>query len=517
MSGECWKCRCLTRPEKNDQVYITSLKKKRGTDEVRQRKKNKTKMSSPLITLSRGTVLWTGLVALIVVVALAIALVNCNKKNKSGLFVVPRARASDFRNPTSRAYYFDKFDDDRGCIPNPTRAGGPPADPARFRYKFATFLEAPDTYPLRIVNTSVIRATSPETFDGWRQKNLFRPPRDQGQCGSCWAFAIAGMLGSRMCIIRNRSTPEEDLSTQIIVSCDSRAMKCQGASSLEDAVQGITLQNLPGGLMTEAECPYSAEDASRCSGGSTGAAANGGTDTCCDDLKQRVPGCQPPAPRRGVTVSSVNALSDIQGTNLDEATMEELQKNLEVMKNAILNHGPIVTAMFVYSDFMDWTPSKGPYHSPPGSSSATAEGGHAIQIVGWGPNYWICQNSWGTGWGDGGFWQHQFLDFGCKLEACALEAAPCTTDGTSCLVGQTITVTDLILQQAQQRGLSPQQLSRAVQETSVARNISPQEALDGILAGTIRVDMASLQSSNVPPPPMQDYYGLGAGTFVSRP
>jgi len=38
-------------------------------------------------------------------------------------------------------------------------------------------------------------------------------------------------------------------------------------------------------------------------------------------------------------------------------------------------------------------------------SSGKMLGGHAIKIVGWGSNYWIVANSWGSSWGlNGYFW-----------------------------------------------------------------------------------------------------------------
>jgi hypothetical protein len=66
------------------------------------------------------------------------------------------------------------------------------------------------------------------------------------------------------------------------------------------------------------------------------------------------------------------------------------------------NYGPVPVWMMVYSDFWDY--SGGIYVK---SSSATEEDGHFVVIVGWGTSgttpYWICKNSWGTGWGVNGY------------------------------------------------------------------------------------------------------------------
>jgi cathepsin B len=41
--------------------------------------------------------------------------------------------------------------------------------------------------------------------------------------------------------------------------------------------------------------------------------------------------------------------------------------------------------------------------------SGGVEGGHAIKVLGWGTesgvDYWLCANSWGTGWGESGFFR----------------------------------------------------------------------------------------------------------------
>jgi C1A family cysteine protease len=52
-------------------------------------------------------------------------------------------------------------------------------------------------------------------------------------------------------------------------------------------------------------------------------------------------------------------------------------------------------------------------------------GSHVVRVLGWGTTsggdkYWICANSWGTGWGEDGFFKIKFgaADFGIKAGAC---------------------------------------------------------------------------------------------------
>lgn len=76
----------------------------------------------------------------------------------------------------------------------------------------------------------------------------------------------------------------------------------------------------------------------------------------------------------------------------------------------LMTNGPVETGFTVYSDFFNYT--GGIYYHRWGS----AQGGHAVKIVGWGNengmNYWIVANSWGTGWGENGFFRIKMGDSG---------------------------------------------------------------------------------------------------------
>jgi hypothetical protein len=70
----------------------------------------------------------------------------------------------------------------------------------------------------------------------------------------------------------------------------------------------------------------------------------------------------------------------------------------------VLQSGPVTTFMTVYSDFYHYT--GGIYKVTAG---ATFEGNHIVAIVGYNHTnrYWICKNSWGTDWGESGFFRIQ--------------------------------------------------------------------------------------------------------------
>jgi len=77
--------------------------------------------------------------------------------------------------------------------------------------------------------------------------------------------------------------------------------------------------------------------------------------------------------------------------------------DVNCIKNEIAAHGPVDTGFDVYQDFFNYY--SGIYKHVAGSYA----GGHAVKIVGYGVenglNYWIAANSWGTGWGEQGFFR----------------------------------------------------------------------------------------------------------------
>lgn len=78
-----------------------------------------------------------------------------------------------------------------------------------------------------------------------------------------------------------------------------------------------------------------------------------------------------------------------------------LGKNLANWRTWLATHGPIVAGVNVDATWDNATATHGNLDT---FKSATARGGHCIAIVGYrADERFIVRNSWGTGWGDGGF------------------------------------------------------------------------------------------------------------------
>jgi C1A family cysteine protease len=73
--------------------------------------------------------------------------------------------------------------------------------------------------------------------------------------------------------------------------------------------------------------------------------------------------------------------------------------NVAQMKQWIASHGPVTTCFTVYDDFYSYT---GGIYTP---TSSKVAGGHCVTVIGYSDpgRFWICKNSWGTLWGESGF------------------------------------------------------------------------------------------------------------------
>jgi len=229
----------------------------------------------------------------------------------------------------------------------------PPEDRRRL---CGTFLEAPDPATTNLLQLPVIENLPPE-FD-WRDNNgdWVTPVKDQGNCGSCWAFSVLAQVESWWKIDAGNPGTRIDLSEQFLLSCSDGT--CNGWG-LDNALNFVKVTGVP----SEACFPYQANDQIPCS-------------AACNDWR--------------------NQATKIQGwgfITLEEAIVENI-------KSAVFRH-PVSAAFIVYEDFHSY--SGGVYEHVVGD----VDGGHGILIVGWNDDEqsWICKNSWGASWGENGYFR----------------------------------------------------------------------------------------------------------------
>jgi len=199
----------------------------------------------------------------------------------------------------------------------------------------------------------------------WRDYNgnsYVTPVRNQGSCGSCWAFATAASLESSTIMKGNTPGYDLNLAEQILVSC-SGAGSC-GGGSIGGASNFIQSTGLP----YESTYPYT---------GTNGACSNAAPNWQLSDYR--------------ITSWSYVATSS---------------PTVDGLKNALATYGPLVTTMAVYNDFFSYR--SGVYAYATGSLA----GYHAIQIVGYDDvaQCFTCKNSWGSGWGEAGFFRIAYTE-----------------------------------------------------------------------------------------------------------
>jgi len=233
----------------------------------------------------------------------------------------------------------------------------------------------------------------------WRTEGVITPMRDQGMCGSCWAFAAAAQMSS-YAKINNMSHPLLELSPQHLVSCAPNPLKCGGTGGCMGSVEPLafTYASLFG-VVTEQEYPYT-------SGDPWGAG---------DDQKCKFNGNTQDV---SVMVMGFETLPH----NEYEAAMEHLA-----------NVGPLAASVAA----SEWgLYFGGVFDGCPYNENIAVN--HAVQLIGYGTDptdgdYWLIKNSWGDMWGDG--WESNQGGF-IKLKR---EATPqCGTnrtplDGNACV------------------------------------------------------------------------------------
>ena len=201
------------------------------------------------------------------------------------------------------------------------------------------------------------KTSIPDSVD-WRDKNAVTPVKDQGQCGSCWAFSTTGSLEGIYSIQHGELV---SFSEQQLVDCDNlrhggNDHGCNGGI-MDSAFSWIDKN---GGLCSEESYPYISE--------------NGETESCqttCDVVPK----------------SQIQSWVDVQST--DQALMSAIAQQ------------PVSIA--IEADQKDFQLYESGVFT--GKCGTTLD--HGVLVVGYGTeegeDYYLVKNSWGTSWGDQGY------------------------------------------------------------------------------------------------------------------
>ena len=226
----------------------------------------------------------------------------------------------------------------------------------------------------------------PSSFD-WRNVsgvNYVSPIRDQAACGSCYAFASMAIIEARLRIATNNRL-QPVFSPQDVVSCSEYAQGCEGGFPY--LIAGKYAEDF--GVVEESCFPYLGQDAP------------------CTEKK----GCQ-----------------RYYGTNYFYVGGFYGGCNEEVMMVELVNNGPIAVSFEVYDDFMNY---KGGIYQHTGLEDKFNPWeitNHVVLVVGYGQEngtpYWIVKNSWGTAWGENGYFRILRGADECSIESIAMAMTP---------------------------------------------------------------------------------------------
>lgn len=231
----------------------------------------------------------------------------------------------------------------------------------------------------------------PESVD-WTDLHALRRPRDQGSCGSCWAFAASTVLAANHEIHRREN---RTFSVQQMVACTPNPEKCGGSGGCDGATAELAFEYvLRSGCSTEIEFPYRS------------------LNSACPSAMLQVE----------EQFAGGSAFGMVGWTKLPENEMQPVMR-------ALYERGPLAVAVGVTDTWMSYRSGVMNFCSP------NVVVNHAVTLVGYGADsggkFWHLLNSWGAGWGEEGFFR--LVRHDSEADHCGWDNAP--LDGSECAHG----------------------------------------------------------------------------------
>jgi C1A family cysteine protease len=212
---------------------------------------------------------------------------------------------------------------------------------------------------------------APPSFD-WRTGGWVTPIKNQGGCGSCVSFGTSATIETTYKVSRGNAGLADDRS-------EAQLFYCYGKAAGRNCGNGWwvppALDACKAGLATEAAFPYTAGD------------------------------------------QNCNVAAGWEGQAITVLQWHQIGSVAD-MKAWLSSRGALAACFTVYDDFFAY--KSGVYHHV----STKVAGGHCISVVGYDDNQkcWICKNSWGTGWGESGFFKILYGDCGIDSAMWAVDS-----------------------------------------------------------------------------------------------
>lgn len=206
-------------------------------------------------------------------------------------------------------------------------------------------------------------APVPDSVDWTLVDGRVSEVKNQGSCGSCWAFATTGLLEGQVGPKLNRSLVS--LSEQSLVDCSTSNHGCKGGTA-KDALEDVA--NIMGGIQNAGSYEYQARQGS------------------CELEKRSLIFAAGTVPVKG-------------GILLPEGDEDKL-------KEVVGKFGPVAVSIDA-SSFRFHHYNAGIYYNV-NCHKKREQLDHAVLVVGYSSDpvygdYWIVKNSWSEGWGEKGF------------------------------------------------------------------------------------------------------------------
>ena len=187
----------------------------------------------------------------------------------------------------------------------------------------------------------------------WSKTGAVSSVKNQGNCGSCWAFSTTGAMEGAYYVKTGNSV---SFSEQQLVSCDKQDQGCQGGL-MTNAYSWIQKQ---GGLCQESDYPYQ---------------SGSGGNFSCQNQCHPIPNSQV-SQYVEVNASEVSLLQAVAKQPVSIA-IEADGINFQLYRDGVL------------------------------TSKCGTNLDHGVLVVGFGQeqdtDYWLVKNSWGSSWGENGY------------------------------------------------------------------------------------------------------------------